>query len=116
MNWEALLVIGGFTILLGLLLYLPGRWWARRQLAKSPDGSPAKARVTRAGYLFFGIMIGLLFIGFSQEHIAPTSSLGEFVSNRGGRWIFAGAILAIAVVIEKILARAGIELLRQEND
>jgi hypothetical protein len=70
--------------------------------------------VTRAGYLFFGIMIGLLMIGFSQEHIAPSSRLGELVSTRTGRWVFLGTILGAAFVIEKILARAGIKLVQHE--
>ena len=116
MNWEALLVIGSFTILAGLLLYVPGRWWAKRQIKNAPDGSVGKARVTRAGYLFFGIMIGLLFLGFAQAHIAPSSRLGEFVSTRMGRLVLFGGIVAASFVIEKILGRAGIELVWHETD
>jgi ABC-type xylose transport system permease subunit len=110
------LVIGGFTVLAGMLLYIPGRWWAKRQLRNAPDESIGKARVTRAGYLFFAIMIGLLLIGFAQEHIAPSSRLGEFVSTRAGRLVFLGSFAAAGFVIENLLARAGIKLVRRETD
>ena len=116
MNWEALLVIGSFTILLGLLLYVPGRWWAKRQLKNAPDGSVGKARVTQVGYLFFGIMIGLLFFGFAQEHMAPSSRLGALVSTRIGRLTLFGGIVAASFLIEKMLGRAGIELVRHETE
>ena len=33
MNWEALAVIGSFAILLGFALYIPARWWTKRQLS-----------------------------------------------------------------------------------
>ena len=116
MNWEVLLVIGSFTTLLGLLLYVPSRWWAKRQLKNVPDGSVGKARVTRAGYLFFGIMIGLLFFGFAQEHIAPSSRLGEFVSTRIGRLTLFGGIVAASFLFEKMLGRVGIELVRHDTE
>ena len=37
-------MIGGFAVLLGLLLYIPGRWWAKRELRRAHDESVGKAR------------------------------------------------------------------------
>ena len=34
MNWEAVLVIGGVTLILGVVLLIPGLFWARRQARK----------------------------------------------------------------------------------
>lgn len=113
MNWEAVLVIGGFSVLLGIVLYVPGRWWAKRKLREAPAASAARVRVTRAGLVFYGIMILFLMIGLFQEHLAPQSRIGEFVSTRVGRLAFVGAYVGVSVLIENMLTRLGFTFVRR---
>jgi hypothetical protein len=46
MNWEALAVIGSLAALLGIALYIPARWWAKRQLDRSDNEKAGAAQST----------------------------------------------------------------------
>lgn len=72
-------------------------------------------RPTKAGCLVYGIMIGVLIAGFGAETLAPESRFGEFVSTETGKWIWAGAVAVITVVVHMVLSRAGIETWRSKD-
>lgn len=114
MNWEAFAAIGIFTLVLGVVLYVPARWWAKRKVREHPN-SNATLRVTRAGFVFFGIFVVLLILGFSQEFLAPESGLGQFVSSSGGRLLFGASVAAVFWLLEVILKSKGVLLVEKKE-
>ncbi len=112
MNWEALIVIGGFAVLLGLSLYIPGRWWAKRQLKRAHDESDGKARTDwtcercggrkrlmflRAPWLivFSVVLILLLIIAVRTLIMSPAMQL--LVTYFGGALALAPALSTLRI-------------------
>ena len=109
MNWEAIFVIGGFTIILGIVLLIPGIWWARRKSKQHSDSQGALA-VTKAGFIYFGIFVFILFSCLTAQFWAPETALGKWVSTRSGRILFVISLVIAAFVIEKILNKLGFQI------
>ena len=114
MNWEAFVVIGLFTLALGTLLYIPARIWARRKLREHPS-SNATLKVTRVGFVFSGVFVAVLMLGFSQQFLAPESELGQFVKTSIGRLGFAAAVGAVFWLLGAILESKGIKILEKKE-
>ena len=110
MNWEAFFIIGGLALILGAILYIPGRWWARRKLAESSPESNARLHITPIGYIYFTVLIGGMLFAFSQQYFAPDSEIGKLVSSSFGRFVLLGGVAAIGFVVERILQRAGMNV------
>lgn len=85
MNREALGVIGLFTLVLGVLFYVPARIWAKRKLRAEAGFHPI-VRLTIAGWVLTGTAAIVLFGGFSLQYIAPESTIGGSVQTSGGRF------------------------------
>jgi len=109
MNWEAFLVIGGFTLILGAVLLVPGLIWARIKVKQHPD-EPAGMSVTRTGYVFFGSMLVVLLAVITSQFWAPESSIGLWAASRSGRFLLGAIVVGAALLIELVLAVAGIKL------
>ena len=109
MNWEAFLVIGAFTVILGIVLLVPGLIWARRKAKRHPEKHPVLS-ITRAGYLLLISMLLVLLVGLTSQLWAPHSLLGQWTATRAGRFLFACFVIVVAIIIERILAASGIEL------
>src|SRR5687767_9912619 len=114
MNWEAFFVIGSFALVLGALLYIPARIWAKRKLRDHPN-SNATLKVTRAGFIFFSIFVVVLMVGFSQQYLAPESELGQFVKTSSGRLAFSAAVGVVFWLAEMILKSKGILLVQKKE-
>lgn len=114
MNWEAFAAIGTFTLVLGVMLYIPARWWAKRKRREHPN-SDATLRVTRAGFVFSVIFIVLLMLGFSQEFLAPDSRLGQLVSSSSGRLLFGAFVGAVFWLLEVVLKSKGVMLVERKE-
>ena len=115
MNWEAFLVIGLFILALGALLYIPGRIWAKRRVREGPNTNAA-LKVTKAGFVFFGILTVVLMVGVSLQYFAPESELGQFVKTSSGRLVFFVAVGVVFLLLEYILKSKGIMLVEKKAD
>lgn len=110
MNFEELLIFGALTIIAGGVLYLPFYIWKRWQGKKAlPSGGPLSARITRRGITFYGVMVVFLFVGFAQEHLAPKTGFGVFLSTWSGRIIYMVCVLTLFTVLEMAFAMVGVK-------
>lgn len=108
MHWEAVFVIGGFSLVFGLVLYLPARWWARRRLRAMPQESIGRSRITPLGWVVYGLMTVVMMLGFSLQHLAPETWPGRFVSTSRGMLIFVVVLAAAWSALEALLASFGL--------
>ena len=107
MTLEAILVIGTACVILGLLLLVPGLWWARRK-AKNDPAYRKKVRFTLFGWIFLSIMLFTLFAGLTMQYFAPASYIGKLTSERMGRLIWAAVVIVLFILIQKLLGSFGI--------
>ena len=109
MSLEALTVIGVFTVALGIILLIPGLWWARRKVRKLPVHAAGRMRVTPFGYIYSAIFVGFLMVVFSLGYLAPELSNGKKF-----------ALMAIVVIVgflgEKLANKLGFKLVIKNND
>ncbi len=114
---EALLAIGGFVIVLGAILLVPGLWWAKSKAKSNPD-VPAGMRLTKIGYIWCGIFVAALFMALSADYIWPNSMLGEFSSKPAGRLSLLVMVILVSFGLEKLLSLCGIKIraLEPSND
>jgi hypothetical protein len=112
MNWEAFAVIGAFALLLGIVLYIPGRWWARRKLHDASLGSPARASLTPIGYVVIGLLVFALVGTFSLKDLAPDSLIGRIEGSRVGRLTILVCMASAFWLVESIAKRLGIDFIR----
>jgi hypothetical protein len=117
MHWEAVAVIGSVTVVLGVVLFIPGLMWAQKQARANPEAQ-AGMTVTKAGFAFGGLWIVALFGGFAAQFWAPDSVFGTWVSTSAGRFIYTAAVLAAAFVVEYLLRLFGVRIvaLRKQHD
>lgn len=103
MYWEAMAIIGGFTLALGLILYLPGRWLGRAMLQRLPIDAAGRQRVTPIGLALYLIVTLILVTGLAFISTAMAKVL-----------LFLGCIL-FSTVCEAILKRFGIAAFKDHN-
>lgn len=100
MHWKAIAIIGGFTLVLWLVLYLPGRWLGRAMLQRLPTGAVGRQRVTQIGLALYLIVALILVTGLA------------FISSWMGRVFLVLGCILFSTVCEVILKRFGISALR----
>ena len=109
MNFEALTAIGIFTLLLGIILVIPGLWWARRKAKTLPENASGRKRVTLFGFVYIGLVVSALVVVFSLQYLAPEISGKE-----------KGALVAIALIVallgEKLANKLGFKVIGCNND
>ncbi len=110
MNWEAFFAIGIFTIILGVVLYIPGRLWAKRKLKEHPN-TQASLKVTKFGYILTSSMLLVLFGGLSFQYFSPNSFFGEYMKTKTGRLTFTALVIIIFVLVERIFKTKGYTML-----
>jgi hypothetical protein len=118
MNWEAFFVIGSLTVVLGVLLYVPGRWWARRKLRDAPKEASARRSVTPTGYVLAGLITTAFVSAFSLSYFAPESIVGRWASTSVGRLAIAVSLVGLCAILELIARKLGFKLvvLRPSTD
>lgn len=114
MNWEAFGAIGLVTLALGVLLYVPARFWVKRKLRAEP-GAHAKLRFTKLGWVLISTALLFLFGGFMMEFLAPESLLGQFVKTSSGRFLYALIVVLIFWLVEAALKARGIKLTKEDQ-
>ena len=102
--------------MLGGVLYIPARWWAKRKLKESPPESNARLQITPAGFFFYGIMVCVMLFGFAQQHLAPQTEFGRFVGTRLGLFIFGAFVIGAWIVLEFACKKLGITLVRRKDN
>ena len=112
MNWEAFGAIGLVTLALGVLLYVPARFWVKRKLRAEPDSHP-KLRLTKLGWVLICAMVFLFIGGFSLQYLAPESLLGQFVKTSSGRFLYAATLALVFWLVEAALKARGIKLTKK---
>lgn len=88
MDVPALVVIALLAVLAGIVLYLPFYLGAKRKLRPSRRESWITIRITKAGALFYGLMVVILFAGFALGHLAPDTTLGHYMKSGLWRLVF----------------------------
>lgn len=114
MNWEALVVIGFFTLALGVLLFVPAWLWVRHKRRIEPEKYP-KLRLTRIGWALICATVLFLIGGFVVDFIAPESLLGQLVKTSRGRFIYLAVVVFIFWVIEIALKARGVRLIEEDQ-
>ena len=109
MNIEALTVIGIFTFVLGIILLIPGLWWARRKVRKLPVHAAGRMRVTPFGYIYSAIFVGFLMVVFSLGYLAPELS-------RGKKFAAFAIVVIVGLLGEKVANKLGFKLVSKNND
>jgi uncharacterized Tic20 family protein len=109
MNLEALLAIGIFTLILGLILIVPGLWWARRKAKRLPDNANGKKKVTLFGVFYYGVFILFLLVATSLRYISPEISRIENVG-------FIILVIVIGVLGEMLAYKMGYKTISNSND
>jgi hypothetical protein len=107
MEIRAAAIIGGGAITVGLILYIPCHFLAKYLLRRSAPKSYARRRITTLGLVVYAAMVVALFVGFTQEHFAPHTWFGHFMSNWLGRLTYAAVLVTVWFCIEYLLTRRG---------
>jgi hypothetical protein len=103
-EWAALGAIGSLTIVLGLVLLIPGLWWARR--SARAEGNPL--HVTKIGVVVMAGPILALLVVASSPFWGSYSAFGQWLA--ANRLLFIVAIFVGGVLVEWFLRRAGIKI------
>ena len=117
MNLEALAVIGTLAVVAGVILYLPFFLWKKWRGEKAlPQTGPLADRITATGITFYGAMVVVLFAGFAQEHLAPQTAFGSFMSDWYGRLVYGGCVLLVFIVLEIGFRLAGVKFSTRKGE
>ena len=117
MNWEAFFVIGGFTVILGVILLVPGLMWARYKSRKSPNSETSEV-VTKSGFLNAGLFVLMVLVGITANMWAPQSSFGQWIGKEFNNLIFIAGITTIVIIVELVFSTFGFRVLlsKKKND
>jgi hypothetical protein len=113
MNIEAFIAIALFTLILGVVIFFPVYFVVMRKLRKNPHH--AMHKVTKAGFVAYGIMVAVLMCGLSLEYFAPESWIGQLVMTFPGRVIYTLLVAAGFVPVGVYLKRKGINLVEKKK-
>jgi len=102
-------------LILGILLFLPLRWWAKRKLRYTPAESEYRLHITSAGLACIVLMIFALLIGFSQETFSPETEFGRFISTVPGKFYYLLIVYLLTVVFGLILQKLGFILFKKHG-
>ena len=111
---EAILVIGSLVIILGIILLIPGLWWARRKARKDPAFAK-KANFTPIGWLFLCVMLSFLLGGLCMQYLYPESSIGKLTATSLGRILWTAIIIFIFYIIQKLLNSYGVVIEKDDE-
>jgi uncharacterized membrane protein len=116
MDLTGFMLLGMIFLILGVLLYIPGHWWAKRKLRNMESDGEYKLHITSAGLAWCVLMVFAWVIGLSQEHLSPGTEFGKFVSTWLGKLYYIVIVAILALVFGLILELFGFKLFRKPND
>ncbi|MBO1271719.1 hypothetical protein J3L11_08705 [Shewanella sp. 4t3-1-2LB] len=109
MDWEAFWAVGAVTLVLGVVLLVPGLMLGRK-LSKTSSNEFVTSVITKHG-LFFGVVFVVsLLLASAARYFAPNSFIGHWTATDAGLYSFIAVLSVLAMVIEKILLSLGINL------
>ena len=114
MNWEAIGLITVLCLLVGIILYLPFHFLVKLKIKKNP-GYP-RIRIKGAGFFVYGVMVVMLLVGVSMEHLVPETKFGEFIGTGLGKVIYYILVVVLFAFVEILLKRAGIYLVEKGGE
>ncbi|MCA3028423.1 MAG: hypothetical protein ING66_07470 [Rhodocyclaceae bacterium] len=114
MSLGLIAIVAGLALVVGLILYIPGHFLAKRLLRHSPTKSAARLRITRAGFVYFGLMVFALMAGFSLQYLAADTLLGQFVGTGHGLMVIGFGVVAVFSAFEVILRKFGVQMVVRE--
>ena len=106
------LILAGFSLVFGCLLYLPFFFWFRRHKPKGDSPFAARVDYTPAGWAFVAGQVIVMFAGVFVGNQYPASDLGQFVNGGTGiaKWFLCTTV--VSSVISTLLRGTGIALQR----
>ena len=93
--------------IVGLILYVPGHFFAKYLLRRSAQKGNAQGRITTLGLVVYMSMVVAMVVGFAQGHFAGHTWFGHFTSNWLGRLTYGAVLIAVWSCIEHLLKRRG---------
>ena len=109
------IILGMIFLILGCLLYIPGRSIAKRKLANSESDSNFRLHVSSSGFAWATLMVFTLILGSSQKYLAPQSEFGKFVDTNIGLASFWVMVVVLFIGFGYILEMIGFKLFRKSN-
>ncbi len=110
MDWKIVAILGIGSIVIGLILYIPGHFLAKYLLRRTAATSIQRKRITALGALVYGTLVCALVAGYAQEHLSPHTWFGQFMSNLGGQFLYGLVLIAVLGIIENLLKARGYAL------
>jgi ATP-dependent Clp protease adaptor protein ClpS len=107
MRWDGVVVIGVFAAVLGGLLWLVGRFWAKWWLRKHPKHMAASP-LARTAYITPGLMVFGFLIALGSMHVLPDTRFGAWMSTGIGLGTYVVALFAALFLVEWLLPRLGL--------
>ena len=109
MDIEALSAVGIFALILGVILLIPGLWWARRKAKTLPESALGAKRVTLFGIVYIGLFLSVLLVVLKMQYFAPGVSDVEKLS------LFT-IVFLVGLLGEKLANKLGFKLFSSRND
>ena len=103
-------------IVFGVLLYIPCHWLIKRKIRNINPNNDFMLRITSSGLALITLMTVALFLGLSQEHFAPDTSFGRFISSVNGKIYYIILVWILTFIFGLILQKLGYTLFRRSDD
>ncbi len=101
----AILAIG--SLIVGFILYLPFHFLLKYLRRRSPQSSKMRISITGRGILVYATLVCTMVIAVAQEHLAPDTWFGQFMSTVGGQFLFMFGLVFVLGIIENLLKARG---------
>ena len=103
-------------LVLGILMYFPLRWLAKRKLRNIPTEHEYRLTITSSGLACIALMVFTLIIGFSQETFSPETEFGRFISTVTGKLYYLITVVLLTIVFGLILQKLGFTLFKHPDN
>jgi len=110
------ILLGMLFLISGILLYIPGHWWAKRKIRNMATGSQYGLHITSSGLALCTLMVVALVLGFSQEHLSPETEFGKFVSSWLGKLYYMAIVGMLTILFGLILQMLGFTLFKHPDN
>jgi hypothetical protein len=103
-------------LVLGILIFIPVRWLVKRKISKTDfEKSDLSLHITSSGLALISFLVVVLLLGFVQEHIAPETLFGRFISTWQGKLYYIVVLCLAFDLFGLILQRLGFTLFKRPD-